>query len=95
MEAKNDDVCSDDNFSQIQEGGRRSNTSQGQHAYIQNSYDHDALDDQWIDAGSSQEEETFVDGLVISILIITAITNSAYAIIAPFLPFEFKKKQID
>jgi len=25
----------------------------------------------------------------------TALANSAYAIIAPFLPFEFKKKEID
>jgi DHA1 family multidrug resistance protein-like MFS transporter len=33
--------------------------------------------------------------LVISILSITAISNSAYAIIAPFLPFEFKRKEID
>ena len=35
------------------------------------------------------------DPLVISILGLTAITNSAYAIIAPFLPFEFKRKGID
>lgn len=33
--------------------------------------------------------------LVISILGLTALTNSAYAIIAPFLPFSFKKKEID
>ena len=33
--------------------------------------------------------------LVVSILGITALSNSAYAIIAPFLPFEFKKKEID
>ena len=35
------------------------------------------------------------DPLVISILGLTALTNSAYAIIAPFLPFEFKRKNID
>ena len=33
--------------------------------------------------------------LVVSILGITALTNSAYAIIAPFLPFEFEKKGVD
>jgi MFS family permease len=33
--------------------------------------------------------------LVISILGITALSNSAYAIIAPFLPFEFEKKGVD
>jgi MFS family permease len=32
---------------------------------------------------------------VISILSITALANSAYAIIAPFLPFEFQRKGID
>ena len=32
---------------------------------------------------------------MISILSITALANSAYAIIAPFLPFEFKRKEID
>jgi len=35
------------------------------------------------------------DPLVLSILGLTALTNSAYAIIAPFLPFEFKQKGID
>lgn len=35
------------------------------------------------------------DGLVISILGLTALTNSAYAIIAPFLPFKFEDKHID
>jgi len=33
--------------------------------------------------------------LVVSILGITALSNSAYAIIAPFLPFEFASKGID
>lgn len=33
--------------------------------------------------------------LVLSILGITALSNSAYAIIAPFLPFEFEKKGVD
>jgi hypothetical protein len=33
--------------------------------------------------------------LVISILGLTALTNSSYAIIAPFLPFEFERKNID
>ena len=33
--------------------------------------------------------------MVISILFITALANSAYAIIAPFLPFEFNRKSID
>jgi len=32
---------------------------------------------------------------VISILSITAMANSAYAIIAPFLPFEFERKGVD
>jgi len=35
------------------------------------------------------------DGLVVSILGLTALTNSAYAIIAPFLPFKFEEKHID
>ena len=35
------------------------------------------------------------DALVISILSITALSNAAYAIIAPFLPFEFKRKGVD
>ena len=33
--------------------------------------------------------------LVLAILGMTALSNSAYAIIAPFLPFSFKKKGID
>jgi MFS family permease len=33
--------------------------------------------------------------LVLSILGITALSNSAYAIIAPFLPFEFEKKGVE
>ena len=44
---------------------------------------------------SSQKKKSWVDGLVISILSITALANSAYAIIAPFLPFEFQRKGID
>ena len=36
-----------------------------------------------------------LDGLIWSILILTILTNSSYAIIAPFLPFEFKKLDID
>lgn len=43
----------------------------------------------------SQQAPLHKDPLVLSILGVTAITNSAYAIIAPFLPFEFKKKGID
>ena len=35
------------------------------------------------------------DGLVIGILCITVLSNSAYAIIAPFMPLEFKRKDID
>jgi hypothetical protein len=41
------------------------------------------------------KNKSFIDGLVISILFITALANSAYAIIAPFLPFEFHRKEID
>lgn len=62
---------------------------------MSNNYAVSLQDDQWTNVDSTQQQESFVDGLVISILVITAITNSAYAIIAPFLPFEFKKKQID
>lgn len=40
-------------------------------------------------------KSSWIDALVISILSITALANSAYAIIAPFLPFEFKRKGID
>jgi MFS family permease len=40
-------------------------------------------------------KKSFIDGLVISILFITALANSAYAIIAPFLPLEFERKGID
>ena len=43
----------------------------------------------------SEQGSLLKDPLVLSILGVTAITNSAYAIIAPFLPFEFKKKEID
>ena len=42
-----------------------------------------------------KEKKSFIDGLVVSILGMTAMANMAYAIIAPFLPFEFKKKGID
>lgn len=67
---------------------------------VSNKYDRRAAynDEQWehvefVDKG--EKYESFVDSLVISILTITAIANSAYAIIAPFLPFEFKRKEID
>lgn len=36
----------------------------------------------------------FLDVTITSMFAITALSNSAYAIIAPFLPFEFEKKQI-
>jgi len=36
----------------------------------------------------------FWDKSIVSMFIITALSNSAYAIIAPFLPFEFEKKGI-
>ena len=42
-----------------------------------------------------QPKKNWIDGVVISILGMTALANSAYAIIAPFLPFEFKKKEVD
>jgi predicted MFS family arabinose efflux permease len=35
------------------------------------------------------------NALVFSILGLTALTNTAYAIIAPFLPFKFEEKHID
>ena len=35
-----------------------------------------------------------MDSTIASMLIITALSNSAYAVIAPFLPFEFEKKNI-
>ena len=37
----------------------------------------------------------FFDLTIVSIFFITALSNSAYALIAPFLPFEFKKKGIN
>jgi len=37
----------------------------------------------------------FLDVTIISMFSITALSNSAYAIIAPFLPFEFEKKGIN
>ena len=40
-------------------------------------------------------ESLLKNRLVISILGITALSNSAYAIVAPFLPFEFERKSID
>ena len=46
-------------------------------------------------ASSSNSGSLPMNGLVVSILGITALSNSAYAIIAPFLPFEFKAKEID
>lgn len=39
--------------------------------------------------------KSWIDATVISILSITAMANSAYAIIAPFLPFEFERKGVD
>ena len=39
-------------------------------------------------------QKSWIDALVISILSITAMANSAYAIIAPFLPFEFERKGV-
>ena len=36
-----------------------------------------------------------IDGLVLSILAITALNNSAFAIIPPFLPIEFETMHID
>ena len=36
----------------------------------------------------------FFDVTIFSMFAITALSNSAYAIIAPFLPFEFEKKKI-
>jgi len=41
-----------------------------------------------------EEKKSFFTGLVISILGLTAITNSSYAIIAPFIPFEFERKGV-
>jgi MFS family permease len=35
-----------------------------------------------------------IDATIFSMFVITALSNSAYAIIAPFLPFEFEKKGI-
>lgn len=37
----------------------------------------------------------FLDTTIVSMFVITALSNSAYAIIAPFLPFEFERKNID
>lgn len=37
----------------------------------------------------------FLDLTIISMFAITALSNSAYALIAPFLPFEFEKKEVD
>ena len=87
-----------DNHTSMDYGGFQ---SQNEYATaVSNKYDRRAAynDDQWehvefVDKG--EKNESFVDALVISILSITAIANSAYAIIAPFLPFEFKRKGID
>lgn len=73
---------------------------QGHGEAASNAYDRRAAykDDQWENAefvDKGEKYESFVDSLVISILTITAVANSAYAIIAPFLPFEFKRKSID
>ena len=40
-------------------------------------------------------KKSWMDKLGYAILGITAMTNSAYAIIGPFMPFEFKAKHID
>jgi MFS family permease len=45
--------------------------------------------------GNEEVKKLKFDGLVVSILGLTALTNSAYAIIAPFLPFKFEEKNID
>ena len=37
----------------------------------------------------------FFDLTIVSMFFITGLSNSAYALIAPFLPFEFKKKGIN
>ena len=44
---------------------------------------------------SKKGKDSWIDAGVISILSITAMANSAYAIIAPFLPFEFERKGVD
>lgn len=36
-----------------------------------------------------------LDLVVCSMFFITALSNSAYALIAPFLPFEFERKGVD
>ena len=41
------------------------------------------------------DDEFEFNALVISILVLTGLSNSAYAIIAPFLPFKFEEKGID
>ena len=69
-------------------------------ATTSNKYDRRAAfkDEEWVNVevvDRGEKEESFIDALVVSILSITAIANSAYAIIAPFLPFEFKRKNID
>lgn len=57
--------------------------------------------DQYVRVEQNREEATMKktpllrEPLVIAILGLTAMSNSAYAIIAPFLPFEFKRKGID
>jgi MFS family permease len=44
---------------------------------------------------NTNDKKLKFDGLVMSIMGLTALTNSAYAIIAPFLPFKFEEKGID
>jgi hypothetical protein len=36
-----------------------------------------------------------IDITLVSMLMITALSNSAYAVIAPFLPFQFEEKGVD
>jgi hypothetical protein len=47
------------------------------------------------DEYSSVKQDLPISRLVLSVMGITALSNSAYAIIAPFLPFEFEKKKVD
>lgn len=37
---------------------------------------------------------SWIDSLAISVLVTTALANSAFAVIAPFLPIEFAKKDL-
>lgn len=81
-------------------GGSEIQSKQEDIDVVTNDYNREAAfkDDLWANAellNPDEKRESFVDALVVSILSITAIANSAYAIIAPFLPFEFKRKGID